>query len=459
MGFTTQIVVAAIAARVSGILISTDSEKASFDSREAPTFIVSALGGSCDDACRSVNKKCKITDADEPARLAFITDNNLCLGASIDRHTKEAVSPAMSQDSSICYIAGTRIKCAATDPGVTRYCPCYNYPRDWTWSQQAQTCNNACAAKVNAVGISTHECRDTSMDVETKKALIQEHLAPYNCAENALSSTGEPIYTSMMGDSTPAISVDHDVANPGAHQCWIAEGTIACNKGIGPNVVRLCPCITKKNIHVTGDPRAMNLKGEKFNILALGALPFLSISPKLSSRFSNGPLLKLEGTVARHNRCTHTYVHEISLTGAWISENASFDEVGVRVVQGAADSKLLEARLGKQWQPAGNPSPHHMFSEMSERKVGMIIHGLMVTASVARGHEVNWLNLEVAGACALSKEFDVGGLLGNGDHSYASTMPEDCKSHREGTSASFSSMLSFASVDTASDGCSDDPPS
>jgi hypothetical protein len=207
---------------------------------------------------------------------------------------------------------------------------------------------------------------------------------------------------------------------------------------------------------IKGDPRAMNLKGEKFDILALGTFPIVIVNPKTASRSDDDSFLTLKGTVARADRCTHTYVRNISLKGKWISEGATFSEVGVRAVQGVAGSKQLQVGFEGKWQPARDTSGAHILTEVSEEKVVMQINGLTINVGIGRGHHfTNWLDLDVAGLCDLTEEFDLGGLLGYDDHTFASTMPEDCRAHHK-EAANASSELRFVSsvsATTAPGGC------
>merc|ERR1711972_164942 len=104
-----------------------------------------------------------------------------------------------------------------------------------------------------------------------------------------------------------------------------------------------CPeCPWWKYASVSGDPSAINLKGEKFNILALGTFPLLSIRPKSSSRSSEESLLALHGTVMRADRCSHTYVRNLTLKGKWINEGMAFNHIEVKAVQGVAAPKQLQ---------------------------------------------------------------------------------------------------------------------
>jgi hypothetical protein len=177
---------------------------------------------------------------------------------------------------------------------------------------------------------------------------------------------------------------------------------------------------------MSGDPRAVNMKGEKFDVLALGTHSLLSIAPKSST---DAPLLALKGSVTRADRCTHTYLRNITLTGAWVS-GTEFNEVGVRAVQGVKTPKQLEIGFDGVWKPAGQSSAKSIVTKVSEEAVTIATNGLTMNIDISHGHHMtNWLNLNVEGAEALSKKFEVSGLLGNDDHTQASAMPEDCKKH------------------------------
>jgi hypothetical protein len=205
---------------------------------------------------------------------------------------------------------------------------------------------------------------------------------------------------------------------------------------------------------ITGDPRAVNLVGEKFNILALGTLQFLSIGPSSSSRSSDSPLLELRGTVRRADRCTHTYVRNMTLAGAWIREGTTFSEVGLRAVHGVQGSKQLQIGFDGNWQTAGNTTAYGIVTAVSEEEVVMKVNDLKITTSLGHGHHMtNWLDLDVAGLCALSEKFAIGGLLGTDDHTLAATMPEDCKAHHKLADGSTAGAMSFASSARVHDVC------
>jgi hypothetical protein len=206
--------------------------------------------------------------------------------------------------------------------------------------------------------------------------------------------------------------------------------------------------ISLDDISVEGDPHAVNLAGEKFEILATGPLAFLSIWPNSSRHSDDHPLLTLYGTVGQAETCHNTFTRNISLTGIWITENAALDEIGVRAVEGVAESEQLEIRLGGDWQTARDISPRHIVTKATEETVIISVHGLTVQADIARGHSISYIDLKVSGACALSKSFYVGGLLGLDDHTFASSESDACKERR--SSAKF---ISSASATDTSGGC------
>jgi hypothetical protein len=217
-----------------------------------------------------------------------------------------------------------------------------------------------------------------------------------------------------------------DFSDAGYHVCVLPQADVCVDDPVG----------------VEGDPRAVNLAGEKFDILAIGALPFLSIKPKSSNQSNDHPFLMLYGTVGRSESCENTYTGEISLTGTWITEKAALHELGVRAVQDVNESKQLEIRFDGAWLPAGDTKARNSVTATSEKNVIVRVNGLTIEVDIARGHNTSYLNLKIGGASDLAKVYYVGGILGYDDHSLAATMSDDCKEYRL-----VPQFISFASAD------------
>jgi hypothetical protein len=116
----------------------------------------------------------------------------------------------------------------------------------------------------------------------------------------------------------------------------------------------------------------------------------------------------------------------------------------------------LQIGFEGKWQPAKDINAPHILTEVSEEKMVMQINGLTISVSIGRGHHfTNWVDLDVAGLCNLTKEFDLGGLLGYDDHTFASTMPEDCNAHHKHAASASSELglVSSVSATTAPGEC------
>mmetsp|Transcript_24754 Transcript_24754/g.64629 ORF Transcript_24754/g.64629 Transcript_24754/m.64629 type:complete len:613 (-) Transcript_24754:204-2042(-) len=148
------------------------------------------------------------------------------------------------------------------------------------------------------------------------------------------------------------------------------------------------------SVAATGDPHLQNLHGERFDLMKPGKHILINI-PRKARRVETA-LLRVEAEAQRlGGPCAELYFQELNITGAW-AEAKQAGGFGFR----AGDAGGARA----QWLRFG--------------KVGL---------KVAHGHTtqgIRYLNLYVRSLGRAG--YDVGGLLGEDDHTGEAVVPEKC---------------------------------
>lgn len=210
------------------------------------------------------------------------------------------------------------------------------------------------------------------------------------------------------------------------------KGDSSCNKitprGDGSN--DYCHFFPKTK--VGKDPKATNIAGQKFEILALGSFSFLSITEKYSS-FS---VLSLSASIERAGEiCGATYIRNLTLSGSWLKD---IGDLRVRAAQGRKKEDALELYLDNEWSLASDRKTSNILKHLSRKEVTITIRDLSLhiqidahrirTKEGRKTHKMaNFLNLDVEGLHSIERQgFEVGGLLGNDDHTLAMQSPTEC---------------------------------
>jgi len=153
------------------------------------------------------------------------------------------------------------------------------------------------------------------------------------------------------------------------------------------------PAPTSAPVSATGDPHLVNIHGQRFDLMQPGVHSLVHIPRRAEA---NRTLLDIQADVQRvGSSCADMYMHTINVTGAWAS--APEHPAGLFFSAEKADQDL-------GWQTFGQ-----------------------VKVKVAQGHTksgVPYLNFLVK---SLSKvDYSIGGLLGEDDHTHASTIDPHC---------------------------------
>jgi len=188
----------------------------------------------------------------------------------------------------------------------------------------------------------------------------------------------------------------------------------------------------------SGDPKATNLAGQKFEILAMGTFQLLSISHEssLETKFT------LDATIDRAGEmCGATYIKNISMTGSWIQETDGLNAIKVRAAADMPKQHALQVSLGSaEWKDLKelNEMSIPIIKKASAGKLEFLIHDVTVETKID-SHRVrvngvktkkfaNFLNVNVKGLKEAQQEgVHLGGLLAYDDHEFAAEIPDGCK--------------------------------
>lgn len=207
-----------------------------------------------------------------------------------------------------------------------------------------------------------------------------------------------------------------------------------------------------------GDPKATNLAGQKFEILAMGTFSLLSVKSTIESTNR----LTLDATVDRAgDMCGATYIKNATLTGSWIQEEGKLSEIKIAALPEVAKETALEVGLDGNWYSAkATPKLSKLVKIASSKEIQFVIHEVKIKVGVdahrvrkngrKTGKFANFLNIDVDGMKGLaSKEgVQLSGLLAYDDHRFAESLPDGCNSksfHFKQKSDSDSEMSSDAS--------------
>jgi len=150
-------------------------------------------------------------------------------------------------------------------------------------------------------------------------------------------------------------------------------------------------------VQATGDPHLLNIHGQKFDLKRPGKYTFIQI-PKAAK--IHHYLLRVTALAAmeKGGACADMYIKDVNITGKWVKAHAGHHD-RIRFLAGHPDR-------GSTWE---------MYGPIS-LKVAM--------GKTASG--IKYLNLLVKGLHKVGHS--VGGLLGDTDHTLASTPSAACHS-------------------------------
>jgi len=227
----------------------------------------------------------------------------------------------------------------------------------------------------------------------------------------------------------------------------------------------------------SGDPKAVNVRGEKFDIQRLGTYNFLAITNAsdfnsrahdagmwqkmalllgLSQPVANNPaheaaqlstpLMSLDATVGRAGpSCDHTYILNLTLSGTWIQE-ATPTKIEIRAVPDRLKTRAIEMFFKDEWHELSeikknreqlNMEDLNILQTVTAEALVLNVHGIKIAVSVD-SHRIrptmkyaNFLNVDVKGMNQLMDKDGIRlhGLLAYDDHAFAEEAPDDCKIH------------------------------
>jgi len=198
-----------------------------------------------------------------------------------------------------------------------------------------------------------------------------------------------------------------------------------------------------------GDPKATNLRGEKFDILAMGTFSLLSVSSKVSAEKK----LSLDATIDRAGEmCGATYIKNVTMTGSWITDETHLSAVQINAVAGAAKSRALQIALDDSWYAAKDvKGASTIIKKATSKEIDFSIGGVKIQVLID-AHRIraggvktekfaNFLNVNVKGLNEVKNSgVHLGGLLAYDDHEFAAQTPNECK---RGTVRLFKQKLGY----------------
>jgi len=150
-------------------------------------------------------------------------------------------------------------------------------------------------------------------------------------------------------------------------------------------------------VSAKGDPHLTNIHGQRFDVLQPGVHVLLHI-PMFATKETTK--LKIEALAARFGAdCSEMYFTEVNVTGGWMPRQAR-----------------RQGHPGIMRFAAGGPTDRRW---MQYGKLMLKV----VSGQTRDGKE--YLNVWVKNLRAIAGS--IGGLLGDGDHSFAASPPNDCK--------------------------------
>jgi hypothetical protein len=189
----------------------------------------------------------------------------------------------------------------------------------------------------------------------------------------------------------------------------------------------------KAGVGGVGDPHMSNVAGVGFEIFPSGTFGFLSLKDKADG---SSKLLTIDGTIGKANEACHawTWIQELALKGDWINAYFETESISARAATGKPVDQSLEVNLGHGWKTATSKvlarPKNEEKSWMSQKRVVLNLHGIKIKI-VIKQHNVDkerrFLNIQIDGLKEHAAQFQIGGLLGYGDHEYVSKPPEHCK--------------------------------
>jgi len=194
-----------------------------------------------------------------------------------------------------------------------------------------------------------------------------------------------------------------------------------------------CGWCDPKKVSAKGDPKAVNIHGEKFDIQRLGTFTFLRFAQATQT------LMNLDATVGRAGpTCDHTYILNLTLTGSWLGSKLSIRAPPHAPPLGAREHKKMEVLYNNEWQRfvqlKNDMANISNLLNLEEGALILKVHGVRLKISVD-AHRIqktstyaNFLDLEVNGLNQFTKQQNIilSGLLAYDDHAFAEQAPDDC---------------------------------
>ena len=269
------------------------------------------------------------------------------------------------------------------------------------------------------------------------------HAVTCNVAENACTSFGtiwsepgalnpSPYAGSCQGCCLCGGSCNHELETPeDCSTCYYDEPVDSSGAG--------------------GDPHVTTLNGIKFDIMQVGKLNMVTVSPAQNEASD----LKIDVVSSRvSGNCSAIFLEDSVISGKWLGGQDS--KLAVKVVHWVPSEQALQILTNEgQWQPVLSAAKKgsNFVTKVTAKHIQFNIKDITIDMSlglnirkVDKNQGYNFLNLQVRGLKKLDPNVRLTGLLAGDDHSGVSEVPEECR-HRKKEK----SRVNFARDATASD--------
>lgn len=219
-----------------------------------------------------------------------------------------------------------------------------------------------------------------------------------------------------------------NTTSPGADPAFSGMDFTNSDSVVFPECVVHPPTPTPPVVSSSGDPHMINIRGDAFDLYRTGVFEFLKMPKNAVSHDVNFKLVaNVTNLGGKDNMCSKAlYITRLLLDGNWFSSNM----LDVRVAQG----KMQVVMDGVQQEPSPmtkfigeSPFGPIGFDMKNDDLLTLRVGSARIAIGVDKKHL--FLNLQATGLKSWGGQ--IGGLLGEEDHSWISMRPASCSQNHD----------------------------